>query len=128
MHIIPEHKNITRPIINHWIVASKTAAVIFVCTVLSLFLAPYTPLSTMTICCILLIIATLLFLKHICIWAIRMYQLLAPAEIRLACNYIPSCSEYMILSIEKYGVLKGIYEGRKRMLRCHYPNGGIDYP
>jgi putative component of membrane protein insertase Oxa1/YidC/SpoIIIJ protein YidD len=34
----------------------------------------------------------------------------------------------MILAIKKYGIIKGIYKGIKRLLRCHSPNGGIDYP
>jgi putative component of membrane protein insertase Oxa1/YidC/SpoIIIJ protein YidD len=34
----------------------------------------------------------------------------------------------MILSIEKYGSLKGILNGIARLLRCRKPNGGIDYP
>jgi len=34
----------------------------------------------------------------------------------------------MILSIEKYGLLKGISKGIKRISNCKIPNGGIDYP
>jgi putative component of membrane protein insertase Oxa1/YidC/SpoIIIJ protein YidD len=34
----------------------------------------------------------------------------------------------MILAIEKYGVVKGVIKGIRRILRCNYPNGGIDYP
>ena len=128
MQIIQEHENIQRPKINHCIVVTKTAAAVFVCITLSRLLGQYTSIPATTFCGLLLAATIMLFLKHICIWGIRMYQLLAPAEIRLSCNFTPSCSEYMILAIQKYGVLKGIYTGRKRMLRCHYPNGGIDYP
>jgi hypothetical protein len=35
------------------------------------------------------------------------------------CVFYPSCSEYTKQAIEKYGVLKGIYLGIKRILRCH---------
>lgn len=128
MQEIQEHENISRPKINHWIVATKTVTTILCCFILSQLLGQYTSFSPSIICGTLLLFTTLLFLKYICIWAIKMYQLLAPAEVRLACNFIPSCSEYMILSIRKYGVVKGIYVGRKRMQKCHYPNGGIDYP
>jgi putative component of membrane protein insertase Oxa1/YidC/SpoIIIJ protein YidD len=34
----------------------------------------------------------------------------------------------MILAIQKYGLIKGIKKGVRRIKRCHYPNGGIDYP
>ena len=68
------------------------------------------------------------YLKAIIQWLIRVYQKLAPDNIRLACVFEPSCSEYMLLSIEKYGVYHGVFKGIKRLLRCHYPNGGIDNP
>lgn len=39
---------------------------------------------------------------------------------------MPTCSQYTIESIEKYGVFKGGYKGIKRILRCH-PWGGSGY-
>ncbi|WP_431830980.1 membrane protein insertion efficiency factor YidD [Enterococcus cecorum] len=62
------------------------------------------------------------------IFMVRLYQLWAPEMMRKSCLYTPSCSEYMILSIEKYGCVKGFIKGVNRLRRCHYPNGGIDYP
>lgn len=69
----------------------------------------------------------LLFKKTI-IWFIHLYQNKASDKTRLRCVFEPSCSEYMILAIEKYGVIIGVVKGIKRLLRCHPPNGGIDYP
>ena len=66
--------------------------------------------------------------KKIIIWSILVYQRYAPAELRLSCCFKPSCSEYMKLAVEKYGVLRGVFKGIKRLFRCHYPNGGEDYP
>jgi putative membrane protein insertion efficiency factor len=66
--------------------------------------------------------------KYIFIWSILIYQKYAPAELRLSCRFKPSCSEYMKLAIEKYGVLKGSYRGIKRLFKCRYPNGGEDNP
>lgn len=69
----------------------------------------------------------ILFKKAV-IWLIHLYQNKASDKTRLRCVFEPSCSEYMILAIEKYGALVGIFKGIKRLLRCHPPNGGIDYP
>ncbi len=65
--------------------------------------------------------------KRFCIFFVKVYQRYASDEVRLRCVYTPSCSEYMILAIEKYGVIRGIHKGLKRLNRCHAP-GGIDYP
>ena len=67
-------------------------------------------------------------LRSIMIWFVLLYQRYAPANRRLACLFEPSCSEYMILSIRKYGAVYGCLKGVNRLLRCHSPNGGEDYP
>lgn len=67
-------------------------------------------------------------MKILLIKFVRFYQKHAPKHIRSACLFTPTCSEYMILAINKYGSIIGIYKGIKRILRCKYPNGGIDYP
>ena len=69
-----------------------------------------------------------IFLKRSLIWFVHLYQHYAPDRIRLKCVFEPSCSEYMILSIEKYGAIKGLIKGCIRLLRCHPPNGGRDEP
>lgn len=40
-----------------------------------------------------------------------------------ACRFQPTCSEYMIEALKKHGIIKGLYLGIKRILRCH-PWGG----
>jgi hypothetical protein len=43
------------------------------------------------------------------------------------CRFYPSCSEYAINAVEKYGTFKGIFKGIKRVLRCHpFSRGGYD--
>ncbi len=67
-------------------------------------------------------------LKRALIWLVHLYQHYAPDKVRLKCVFEPSCSEYMILSIQKYGVTIGVFKGVHRLLRCHPPNGGHDEP
>jgi len=45
----------------------------------------------------------------------------------LKCRFYPSCSQYAIDAIEKYGTCKGLWLGLKRIARCHpFCEGGID--
>lgn len=73
-------------------------------------------------------ISIILNLKKIMILFVLLYQRFAPESMRASCLYTPSCSEYMILAIKKYGCIRGFIKGVKRLRRCHTPNGGIDYP
>ncbi len=68
------------------------------------------------------------FLQKGIIVLVKYYQKVAPISLRQSCRFTPSCSEYMILAVRKYGVLRGIPKGIFRVLRCHVPNGGYDYP
>lgn len=62
--------------------------------------------------------------KKIFILPIRAYQiLLSPMLGANKCRFQPTCSSYMIQAIEEWGVLKGIWLGLKRIVRCH-PWGG----
>ena len=80
-------------------------------------------------CCIILLVSVIAInLKRILICLIRIYQRYAPDSIRNKCRFEPSCSEYMILSLEKYGVIKGVVTGVKRLTRCNINGGGFDYP
>lgn len=73
------------------------------------------------------VIVLLMTLKYILIWFIRVYQRYAKSETRLRCCYTPSCSEYAILALRKYGLIIGVCKAVNRLLRCG-PPGGIDYP
>lgn len=73
------------------------------------------------------ILVFVITLRYVMIWFIRVYQRYAKSETRLRCCYTPSCSEYAILALKKYGALIGGIKAIKRLLRCG-PPGGIDYP
>lgn len=42
------------------------------------------------------------------------------------CRYTPTCSEYAVIALKRYGVLKGSWLAIKRIARCH-PWGGSGY-
>jgi putative membrane protein insertion efficiency factor len=58
---------------------------------------------------------------------IRSYQLLVSPLLPPACRFTPTCSEYAIHAVQKYGPMRGIYMGARRLLRCHpFCAGGYD--
>jgi putative membrane protein insertion efficiency factor len=58
---------------------------------------------------------------------IKFYQYaLSPYLGGSKCRYTPTCSQYTLEAIQKYGPIKGIYFGVKRISRCH-PRGGHGY-
>lgn len=64
-------------------------------------------------------------MKKFLIWIIRVYQSI-PGNFHNHCRFIPTCSEYAIEAIKKYGALKGCKLAFKRVLRCR-PNGPSGY-
>ena len=57
---------------------------------------------------------------------IRLYQITLSPFVGRNCRYIPTCSNYGIEALEKYGALKGGWLTAKRVLSCH-PWGGSGY-
>ena len=48
-------------------------------------------------------------------------------KVGIHCKYYPSCSEYMMQAIDKYGCIRGILKGTIRLLKCNpFSNGGYD--
>lgn len=64
--------------------------------------------------------------KVIPVFLIKFYQYTISPILPNACRYTPTCSQYSIDAIDKYGVLKGGWMGLKRILSCH-PWGGSGY-
>lgn len=65
-------------------------------------------------------------MKNICIALIRFYQLYVSPLTPPACRYTPTCSQYTLEAIQRYGAWRGIWLGLKRICRCH-PWGGSGY-
>ncbi len=65
-------------------------------------------------------------LKSIPILFIKFYQLSISPLLPNSCRFTPSCSQYGIDAINKYGAFKGSFMSLKRVLRCH-PWGGSGF-
>ena len=64
-----------------------------------------------------------------CIGCVRLYQILLSPIFGGQCRFVPSCSQYTIEAIRKYGVVKGIAKGTWRILRCNpFCKDGYDPP
>jgi len=60
---------------------------------------------------------------------IRVYQLTLSPLLGNVCRFEPSCSRYMVDALKKYGLLRGLAKGLRRLSRCHPWNpGGYDPP
>lgn len=66
-------------------------------------------------------------MKHLLIALVRFYQYSISPMLGRRCRYFPTCSEYTVDAIHKYGALKGGWLGAKRICRCHpWHPGGYD--
>lgn len=66
-------------------------------------------------------------MKALVLVMIKFYKLFISPMLGKNCRFYPTCSEYTYQAIEKYGLLKGILLGIKRILRCNPFNpGGYD--
>ena len=66
-------------------------------------------------------------MKVVLIFLIRAYRLFISPLLPPACRFTPTCSEYTMQAIEKYGAMRGAYLGARRLPRCHpFHSGGYD--
>lgn len=65
-------------------------------------------------------------ISRLLILVARFWQLGPSRILPPSCRYAPSCSEYAIQAIRKYGAVKGSWLATKRLMRCH-PWGGSGY-
>ena len=73
------------------------------------------------------IILDILTLKWLVIGLIMFYRKCISPLFPPKCIYTPTCSEYMLIAIRKHGLIKGVYLGIKRLLRCvPWQEGGVD--
>jgi putative membrane protein insertion efficiency factor len=66
-------------------------------------------------------------MAKILISLVRAYQLLLSPLIGMHCRFQPTCSNYMMDAIKRFGAVRGTWLGLRRLSRCHpYAKGGID--
>ena len=65
--------------------------------------------------------------KRLMLALIRFYRGAISPYLPPSCRYTPTCSQYALEAVEKYGALKGGYLALRRILRCHpFHPGGYD--
>ncbi|WP_428864378.1 membrane protein insertion efficiency factor YidD [Clostridium sediminicola] len=66
-------------------------------------------------------------MKKIIIYFIKIYRKYISPLKAPSCRFYPTCSQYAIQAIEKYGLLRGGFMSIKRIARCNpYSRGGYD--
>ena len=65
-------------------------------------------------------------MRRVIIGAIRGYQLVVSPWLPPACRYEPSCSEYALTAVRRFGATRGVWLSVRRLLRCH-PLGSCGY-
>jgi putative membrane protein insertion efficiency factor len=67
------------------------------------------------------------FIRKMICAPIKAYQYVIRPYLPHCCRFYPSCSDYALLSIERHGILKGLWLGGRRLLHCHpWAEGGYD--
>jgi len=65
--------------------------------------------------------------QHVVLLLLRAYKWALSPMFPPACRYVPTCSEYAMEAVERYGALRGGFMAFARFLRCHpFVKGGYD--
>ena len=69
-------------------------------------------------------------MRNAVIAVVRFYQKWISPMMRPRCRFLPTCSEYTILAVQKFGILRGLFKGLWRVLKCHplYRGELVDFP
>lgn len=66
-------------------------------------------------------------MKNILLSMIRLYRYMLSPFFPMSCRFTPTCSEYAMEAIRKYGSVTGLYLTARRLFRCHpFHPGGYD--
>jgi len=65
--------------------------------------------------------------KNLCLLLIKGYRKFISPLFPPCCRFTPTCSEYALISFQRYGFFKGLWLSIKRVLKCHpWHPGGYD--
>jgi putative membrane protein insertion efficiency factor len=65
--------------------------------------------------------------RQLFVLAIRVYQRVISPLLGARCRYYPSCSEYAVQAVQRFGILRGLVLAGWRLLRCNpWSHGGFD--
>ena len=65
--------------------------------------------------------------RSVLVFPIRVYQRLISPLLGQHCKYYPSCSEYAVQAVQRFGILRGLVLAGWRLLRCNpWSDGGYD--
>ena len=66
-------------------------------------------------------------MKGVVLLIIKIYQKFISPLFPRICRFYPTCSSYMYQAIQRFGMIKGVFLGIKRILRCNpFNDGGYD--
>ncbi|MBI4907508.1 MAG: membrane protein insertion efficiency factor YidD [Acidobacteria bacterium] len=66
-------------------------------------------------------------MRELVLALLRFYKRWLSPLLPSACRFSPTCSEYMMQAVERYGPARGIWLGVKRLSKCHpFHEGGFD--
>jgi uncharacterized protein len=66
-------------------------------------------------------------MRALILFCIHQYQRLLSPLLGPRCRYYPSCSQYTLEAVQRFGAVRGSWLGLRRILRCHPLNpGGYD--
>ena len=64
---------------------------------------------------------------QILVLPIKIYQKIISPFLGHSCRFLPTCSEYSIIALEKHGILRGTFLSLKRLLKCNpFGSSGCD--
>jgi len=66
-------------------------------------------------------------MKSLALELLRIYKRWISPVFPPSCRYVPTCSEYAMEAVERYGAVRGLMMAAWRVLRCHpLAKGGLD--
>jgi putative membrane protein insertion efficiency factor len=65
-----------------------------------------------------------MIMRAVALFLLRFYKRFISPLLPPMCRFEPTCSVYTMLAVEKYGALRGVWLGLRRLLRCHPFNPG----